>query len=320
MMVRALAMAALCSVGFAQVNFRGVVSGYMLDGRSGTLRPVLGIPGAAYLGDSLPLAWGVTAAAIRGSRDVAVVISNEQPRGVYILHNLSGAVAAIRLDGAMPDSDRVVLSGDGSTAALASSSQRQIQLVTKLASVAAVSDAVPLGVRGGITAMAISNSGCAAVAAADSQSGQVVQVCASNSSLTIPIFDREAFRSTAIAWLDNQKAAVADAASNQVLLFANLDGSAPTLLLDGSDGVDVPVGLAAIDSQTLAVANSGAGTLLVARTDRSTAPRSVPLPAAPTMLDVLDSASILVSNALLDLRCLLVDARQDYGAFFVPVH
>ena len=320
MFARALAFTALCSVCYAQMSIHGVVSGYVLDGRSGTVRPVLGIPGAAYLGTALPLPWGVTAAGVRGTRDVAVAISDEQPRRAYVLHGLNGAVTAARLEAAMPDSDGVFLSADGSAAAIVSTSLQQIQLVTNLASAPAVSDSVSLALRGKITAVAVSNSGCALVAGADNQSGQVVEFCAANSGVVMPIFDRDAFRPTAVAWLGNQKVAVADAASNQVLLFANLDGSAPTVWLDRSSGIDSPVGLVAVDSSTVAVAITGGAALVVARTDGSLPPRIVPLPVAPTKLEALDTPSILVSNALLDFPLLLVDAQQDYSAFFVPMN
>jgi len=319
MFARVLALTTLCSLGCAQMTFRGVISGYILDARSGTLRPVLGSPGAAYLGSALPLGWGVTAAAVRGSRDVAVAISNEQPRRAYVLHGLSAAVTAVSLDAALPDSDRAFLSADGSAAAIVFTSQNQVQLVTNLASAPAVSDPVPLALRGNITAVAVSNSGCALVAGADSQSGQVVELCAANPGAVISVFDRGAFRPTAVAWLSNQSVAVADAASNQVLLFA-LDGSAPTVLLDQSSGIDSPVGLAAVDSSTLAVAIAGSAALVVARTDGSQPPRIVPLPAAPTKLAALDTPSILVSNDLLDFPLLLVNAQQDYSAFFVPMN
>lgn len=320
MFARALAFTALCSLCCAQMSIHGVVSGYVLDGRSGTVRPVLGIPGAAYLGTALSLPWGVTAAGVRGTRDVAVAISDEQPRRTYVLHGLTGAVTAARLEAVMPDSDGVFLSADGSAAAIVSTSLQQIQLVTNLASAPAVSDSVSLALRGKITAVAVSNSGCALVAGADNQSGQVVELCAAQPGVVIPIFDRDAFRPTAVAWLGNQKVAVADAASNQVLLFANLDGSAPTVLLDRSSGIDSPVGLVAVDSSTVAVAITGGAALVVARTDGSLPPRIVPLPVAPTKLETLDTPSILVSNALLDFPLLLVDAQQDYSAFFVPMN
>jgi hypothetical protein len=322
MSARALAFSTvvLCSVCCAQMSIHGVVSGYVLDGRSGTVRPVLGIPGAAYLGTALSLPWGVTALGIRGSRDIAVAISQEQPRRAYVVHGLSGAATAARLEAILPDSDRVFLSADGSAAAIVSTSQQQVQIVTNLASAPAVSDALPLALRGKITTVAVSNSGCALVAGADDQSGQLVEICAANPGAVIPIFDRDAFRPTAVAWLSDQKVAVADAASNQVLLFANLDGSAPTVLLDRSSGIDSPVGLVAVDSSTMAVAITGGAALVVARTDGSRPPRIVALPVAPSQLEALDSPSILVSNALLDFPLLLVDVQQDYSAFFVPMN
>jgi hypothetical protein len=336
MLVRALAFIASCSVCCAQISLGGVVSGYVLDGRSATIRPVLGVPGAAYLGTALALPWGVTAAGVRGSRDVAVAISNEQPRRAYVLHNLAGIVSVVPLDGTLPDSDRVFLSGDGSAAAIVSSAQQQLQVVTNLASAPAVSSAVPLALRGNITAVAVSSSGCALAAGADTHSGgQVVEVCASQPGVVIPIFDRDAFHPTAVAWLDSRSAAVADAASNQVLLFANLDGSAPTVLMDQSSGIDSPIGVTALDSSTLAVAltgdrertmprsgheRCGCGVLMVARTDGSLPPRTVPLPIAPSQLDALDTPSILVLNALVDSPLLLVDTQQNYSAFFVPMN
>ena len=97
-----------------------------------------------------------------------------------------------------------------------------------------------------------------------------------------------------------------------------MDGGAPGVLLDHSSGIDSPVGLVAIDSSTVAVANAGAAALVVSSIDGSSPARTVSLPLAPSKLEPLDTPSILVSNALLDFPLLLVDAHRDYGVFFVP--
>jgi hypothetical protein len=249
-----------------------------------------------------------------------VAISDEQPRHVYLLHGFAAKVAATPLGAAIADGDRVFLSGDGSAAAIVSSSRRQVQLIANLTSSPAVADPVTLDVRGEITAVAVSDLGCALAAGADERSGQVMELCIAAPGTVVTLLDKDGFHPTAAAWLDNRSFAVSDAASNQVLLFTGSDGSAPTVLLDHTSGIESPVGVAAVDSSTLAVVNTRTAALVVARTDESSPARIFSLPAQPMGIDALDTPSILVSNTLLNSPLLLIDVRRDYAAFFVPAN
>ena len=88
------------------------------------------------------------------------------------------------------------------------------------------------------------------------------------------------------------------------------------MLLNAAAGVNSPVGLVAIDSATLALANAGG--LIVAGTGGSVAAGTFALPLSPVTLAPLDTPSILVSNFPGDLPLLLVDVRQNFSGFFVP--
>jgi hypothetical protein len=294
------------------LSVRGVVSGYVVDGRSSALRPVVGIPGSAYLGDAVALPWGITAGKAKANRDLAIVISNEQPAQVYILRGLSGTPSILSLDGALAGADRIALSADGGSAAIVDSVQGQIQFLTKLNGTPVVSQPVPIAIGAVITAVAISNSACAIVGAP----GQLDAVSAANPGAMIPLYQQAAFNPAGIAWLDNQKLAVADSGQNQVLLFADATGTAPVILLDSSAGVNAPVGIVGIDSSTIALGNAGG--LIVASTDSSAAARAFALPLPPSILAALDTPSILISNLPGDLPLLLIDVQQNFSAYFVP--
>src|ERR1700736_5466969 len=128
--------------GFACAEVQGVVTGIVLDTRSGSLRPVLGIPGASPLGDPIPFPPGIVEAAIRNNS--AVIVSAGQPSLVYLLRQLnSAAPEVIKLDSSIAAVSGIYLNGPATTALLYSSSNDLFQFVTGLDALPQLSDPIP---------------------------------------------------------------------------------------------------------------------------------------------------------------------------------
>src|SRR5258706_8445680 len=81
--VRIGAFVLIASIAFAdEIHFAGIVAGFVFDASSSSIRPILGVPGAAMLGS--PVAQDINAAEIAPGGDRAVVSKGGR------LHLISG--------------------------------------------------------------------------------------------------------------------------------------------------------------------------------------------------------------------------------------
>jgi hypothetical protein len=129
----------------------GPVSGVVFDRASAALRPMVGVPGASYLGNAL--LTGVEAAAVSPDGELALAVSEGRLLLVAGLKSLNPSSAVLNaLAG-----DRFAWSADGSTAAVYSSQAAQAQVIRDLRT--APAPGVPLDVPGTVSALAVSNAG-----------------------------------------------------------------------------------------------------------------------------------------------------------------
>lgn len=103
-------------------DLSGPVSGAIFHGGSRSIRPILGVPGSAYLGGAI--ASGLDLAAVSPNHKLAIAIRDGS--GV-LLTGLDGAPAAeIQLD-AISGVDKIFWSGDSTAAGLYSSGSGAVQ-------------------------------------------------------------------------------------------------------------------------------------------------------------------------------------------------
>jgi hypothetical protein len=127
-----IAFGALAISGWAQpsAGVAGPVTGFIFDAQSGAVRPMLGIPGAAYLGNGVAIGLDAASVAPDGSAALAV----ERGGKLMLYTGLRNAhPAALAVAGAIPSPDRFVWAADGSAAAVYSSRAGQAQILTGLA-------------------------------------------------------------------------------------------------------------------------------------------------------------------------------------------
>jgi len=140
-----------------ETRLSGPISGLVFDSASHSLRPIMGLPGAAYLGD--PLAGGLEWASVAPNGEVALVAKDGK---WYALRGLSGAAEWVEFLGGLPMPERVAWNSDGSAAAI-SAGEGGLRILRGLLENPAVSSAVELP--GPVTALALETSGECAVAA-----------------------------------------------------------------------------------------------------------------------------------------------------------
>jgi DNA-binding beta-propeller fold protein YncE len=235
-------------------SFTGPTTGYVFDGGTHALRPVLGIPGASTLGAPIDAAgYSLTAAYVAPRLDSFFGIAADGSTHWFAI--ISGAVTEKTVAGTLGAPERVVFSPSGTAAALYANGQAQI--VTGLPSSPTVAGSIALNEtsprhgRRLAPAMAVSDDGAYVLAALNGS----VQLAARN-GVVRPVIQTGADAVFAFA-AGGHDAAVAARGTGAVLI-RDVPGAATQQILAG-DGpsFNVPVGIAfSADGQRMFVASA----------------------------------------------------------------
>jgi hypothetical protein len=146
---------AVCAAGAsAQTISGGPVTGAIFDTATHSIRSIMGLPGAAYLGAVPASTWDLAMASPDGKKALAVHGGN-----LSLIADLSQPDAATNVGGVIAALDRVIWSADSSTAILYSSRSNQLQRVTGLNGTPAIQPAIDLSGAGTISGSALSPDG-----------------------------------------------------------------------------------------------------------------------------------------------------------------
>jgi hypothetical protein len=284
-MIKALSFlfSLLPMVALAQDGTRigGPVSGTVFDRNSAALRPMLGVPGASYLGPGLVA--GITVAAVSPDGSCALTVSEGRLQWVSGLREM--APASMPVDGALEGVDRLAWSPDGAFAAVYSSRSGQVQVLRDASRAPAAGPAID--VAPGIMALAVSASGDLLAGA----EGGVYLVAAGSAPRLLAAATRPASMVTR-----GSAVYVADSGAGSVLLVENFATAAAASVF--ADGVPSPVGVEiSADGRRLFVASRegkfvGAWDLA----SRSSAGR-VELECTPTELSAFGGRDIWLLNS-----------------------
>ncbi|HUB31889.1 MAG TPA: WD40 repeat domain-containing protein [Bryobacteraceae bacterium] len=148
----------------------GPTVGFVYDANAPAIRPIRGIPGAAFLDSAIDLGFAVGSASVSPSGDAALAVSADD--GTVRLIRFRGRLPMTVLAGAMTSPDRIVFSPAGSVALLYSASAARLQVLAGLPSAPAVRDlpfdgAAPIAVADDGVAMLMSGSGSAEIRLTD---------------------------------------------------------------------------------------------------------------------------------------------------------
>ena len=148
-----------------EARLSGPISGFIFDRASRSVRPIVGLPGAAYLGDPLVAGLDWASAAPNGAAALAM-----RDGKWYALRGLGEAAAWAEVDGGPSAPERVAWSPDGS-AAVVSAPGGGLRFLRSLLESPTAAPTVELP--GSVAALALESTGECAVAAvrAEGQSG-----------------------------------------------------------------------------------------------------------------------------------------------------
>lgn len=227
------------------------------------LRPVVGVPGAAALGDPISLPSDLTRIEISPTQTYLLAERGANQELALLSLGAGGTGPELTISGTFPRSTRIEFSISGSAAALYSASLQSVQVITGLPDSPQVSQQFNVSsLPASLTALAVSDDGTALLAGvSDGQTGGIYLISASNGIRSIA----SAGLPAAIRFLSqSDKAVVADSHANQVLLLSAISGAVTSnVLARSADGAKGPNRIEMIGGNRAAVvANTGSNPLI----------------------------------------------------------
>lgn len=240
----------------------GSILGFVWDPQAHNLRPVMGLPGSSYLGKTLQLGVDLADAAVSPSGDYALGITRDRLAIVEIRH-LAGAVSVHQVLRHASPIDAVLISRNGTTAALYRRRPNTYQILAHLPDAPAAGAELELPAsHGPLTALAVRSERPEVLAGfSNGESGAIYLLDSRGSRRIVSLIDHP----SAITFLTGERdALVADHADNGVFLVRNVSTNVATFRLASRiDGVDGPVAVAVSrDGKYGYVANASSKTIL----------------------------------------------------------
>ena len=200
----------------AQTITSGPITGAIFDTATRSIRSIMGLPGAAFLGAAASSTWDLAMPSPDGKRAVAL-------RGaeLSLIGDLSQPDAATDLGGVIETVDRMVWSADSSTAVLYSSRSNQLQRITGLNTTPAIQPPIDLSGAGGVSGWAISPEG-GSIAYATNTSVYLLAGASSGSAISLGGFSNP--RALAFA-SDGASLFVFDRATQKISRVATASGA-----------------------------------------------------------------------------------------------
>ncbi|MBM3727908.1 MAG: hypothetical protein FJW40_21095 [Acidobacteria bacterium] len=278
----------------------GPNSGVLYDGAARSARLILGVPGAAYVGDAL-LAGVDGAWASTNSRSILVsrggslsVVSLDG--SARLLDENAGAIGAVAWS---RNSGAVAVAGDGGVKAW------------RLTETGAEPVAFELAAMGRVRFLSVSESGDSLLAATETE---LYSIRSSGSRLAA-----RAGRISGLA-LAGDTAYLADAARSEVLEIRDVFNTAQASLLAGEGlGVLEPVGIAlSANRRGLVVANRGDKSLVAFTLATHERASRIELDFEPSRMDALNGTVFLLQDARRGEALQVADLSSDPAVYFIP--
>jgi len=285
-----LVLGACAAAGWAQspAGVAGPVTGFIFDAPAGAIRPMLGIPGAAYLGGLMATGLGKASVSPDGSAALAV-----QPGGKLVLYTglRSAALVPVSVSGSLAGADRFAWAADSSSAAVYSSETGQAQIVTGVAKSPAGGPPIDLsGLPGRVTALAF--DGTRVIVGVSGDSGGVFRTgggSAVERIATAASPSAIAVAGSNLYFTDNQ--------AQQIWQVESYAGTPAAVLFASDSSINSPAGMqVSSDGLRLYVANAGSRKLTVYDVASRTVAQSLDLACTPTRLDRFGDARVFLLN------------------------
>jgi hypothetical protein len=285
-----IAFGAFAAMAAAQpsAGVAGPVTGFVIT--AGAIRPMLGVPGGAYLGASV-LATGLDAALV--SPDGSAALAVQQVDQLVLYNGLrSGLPTALGVKGSIAGPDHLAWAPNSASAAVYSSRTAQGQMVTSLGSSPAAGPPIDLaGLPGTVTVLAC--DGQRLILGVSGDSGGIYLAGAAGGIQRIA----SAASPSAIA-LAGASLYFSDAQSERIFQVPNYAGTPVAMVFSSDTDIASPAGLqVSADGQRLYVANAGSRKLAVYDIASRSAVQSIALNFTPTRLDLFGDSSVFLMNS-----------------------
>ena len=314
--MRILAAVAFACVLPASLNAQGLsgpVSGFVHDSRTGTLRPINGLPGASTLGPSLNLR-PLRAAAVRSDLDLAAGIDSESG-AISVVRSLSRQPSERQYEGWLAEATGLAFDAAGKRLFAWSKNRSQMIVVSDLTAEPAVSASMDTSGIGDVVC-AGANDNMLLVATASDSGARLFAIPIQSGSLGEPL-PAGVFQSVSDIWLsDSDTAFIADREADSVFVMTSLQGSRDvSALVSARDGVSKPVSLY-LHRDRLAIANAGDSTALIVNTQTRDL-TNVPLASKPTRCQRLGADGLVAMNEAGVHPVTMLDLAEG-ASYFIP--
>ncbi len=276
----------VAGLGAQETRLDGPVSGLIFDAPAGAIRPMIGVPGASYLGT--PLAAGIELAAVSPNGRLALALRD---RELYLLRLETGIPEWSRLsEPAATAAGAIVWNSTSTAAAVYDVRGGQVQLWRKLPEQPELVElALPAGAEELVTTLVDSRGEFVIAGVRGSQAGVWRLTPQAQPRLLLAAESPEALALDSAGGL----LYVADRARGEILRVDPQDGGA-TVLADRGRGVSDPVAMA-IHGSRLLVAEASTRSLLVLAPDSGTITR-IELEFEPSRLEAFGEPGLYLLN------------------------
>jgi len=310
-----LLLMAPVAIPAASNSIEGPRLGFVFDHAIKSVRPILGIPGAATLGQPLDSALDLRKIAISPMQDYVLATEGEHNQVVVLATNRTPMVP-VAVQGADRGPDQLIVSAGGTAAALYYKGGNHVEVIGGLPSAPTISSRLYLSAGQVPTALTVSDDGQTLLAGvADS----VYWVSASGE---VPIL-KGLHKIASIALASNRTALIADGLTNQIHRVQNVTSGVEADVVAGpKEGIAAPVAVAiSQDGKRAFVANGKSGTIAILDLQAKTQLSQLSCQCTPTGLDRLAGTDVfrLTEPSNRPMWVLEATAHQSRIVFVPPV-
>jgi DNA-binding beta-propeller fold protein YncE len=297
------------------IQFSGIVAGFVFDASSSSIRPILGVPGAAMLGS--PVAQDINAAEIAPGGDRAVVSRGGRLHLISGLRSGSPAWTAIA---GLSNADQFIWNSAGSAAALYSSDTGALLLIRILGDGSLEEFSLDVSLLGSAMGpILVDHDGRYLVAMTASEPATLYVLDRQSAPKRIAQFDRPG----PMSFAGNERdVLVVDANRRQIMLIQDVFGTAGALPFGAlPDGATTPAGLAVSPDETrVFVADRASRQIAVYDMGTRNMIDQIPLDAEPAFVKRFskDSLFLLNSSASGSEPFQLLETGDKPSVYFVP--
>jgi hypothetical protein len=307
----------LAGNGWSQI--RGPQLGYVFDESQGMLRPILGVPGASRLGDSLSLGVSLTLAEISPKQDYALGVTQGDGKLVLVILGEGDQPSSVQtIESVGPGASHVSLSSEGKSAAVLFPESKSLRILRGLPDSPLLAGEIDLRLAGFPEALALDNEGKLVLLSVPEPQGSRISVYSRETGLqSLGIFGKV----SALKLSADRQALVADRESHEVSLIHDLLGGAQRIRLAArEDGIHDPVAVAfSREERRVFVANAGSRSIASFSLDGG--PTALTFcDCAPTTLERLNGDGVFRLTGLSEKPLLMFEASaSENRILFVPL-